>query len=126
MRYFEIIEASKLDHDPEYDRQERAELWRKLDNARRKRNRAAQEYQDRTRTADAEQRKAQQELAETDKPDPDTERRLWQSYWAKQQRIAKALAADAEKRSRGASTSVSALISAPASDRSTGLHSSSH
>ena len=120
MRYFEIIEASKLDHDPEHDRQERADFWRKLDTARRKRNRAAQEYQDRTRTADAEQRKAQRELAETDKPDPDTERRLWQSYWAKQLRINRALAAHAEKRSRGLSGNVSACQSVPVGDQQTG------
>ena len=75
MRYWEIIEAGKPDHDAEHDPQERAELWRKLDSARHKGSRAGQDYQDSVRSADNEQRKAQQKLAENgnDETDPDTE-----------------------------------------------------
>jgi hypothetical protein len=122
MRYCEIIEATKPGGDPEHDREQRAALWDKLNNARRKRSQAAQTYQDRSRSADDQERAAQQKLAEIDagQPDPDAERRLWQIYWAKQQRANRALAADAEKRSRGLSGNVSALQSVPGGGRQTG------
>ncbi len=87
MRYHEIIEAARHDRDPEHDRQQRAV---------------------------ADQRKAQQALAETDADQPDyhTEHQLWLRYWAKQKRLNRALMADAEKRSRGLSNNVSMHVSA--------------
>ena len=113
MRYHEILEATKHDRDPDHDRQHRAEAWHKLDTARHKRSQAAQAYMDRARSADADQRKAQQELAETDADQPDyhTEHQSWLRYWAKQKRLDRALSADAEKRSRGLSTHASLCVS---------------
>jgi hypothetical protein len=67
MRLWEIIEAARPDQDAERERQARVKAWRQLDTARRKRTRAAQEYADRLRTADDEQRAAQQKLAECGK-----------------------------------------------------------
>ena len=66
MRLWEIIEAARPDHDPERQRQERVKAWRQIDTARRKRSRAAQEYQDRVRNADDEQSAGQKKLAEAD------------------------------------------------------------
>jgi hypothetical protein len=84
MRYYEILEATQHDHDPEHDRQQRAEAWHKLDTARHRRSRAEQQYQDRARTADDQQRKAQRELAETEADaetaDYHSEHKHWQRY----------------------------------------------
>ena len=122
MRYWEIIEASKPDHDAKHERQERSTEWEKLDNARRKRSQAAQTYQDRVRDADEQERMAKQALAEVenDQPDHDTETERWKRYWAKQQRLNRALTADAEKQSRGLSGHVSACQNVPVGDRQTG------
>lgn len=126
MRYWEIIEAErrKADHDAEHDREQRAEARKKLDNARHTRSQAAQTYQDRVRNAAEQERKAKARLAEveadTDQPDYDTESERWKRYWAKQQRINRALAADAERRSRGLDGNASACQSVPVGDRQTG------
>lgn len=125
MRYWEIVEATtKPKHDAEHDAQARAEARRKLDNARTKRSQAAQTYQDRVRGAAEQERKAKARLAEvdagTEQPDDDTETERWKRYWAYQQRMNKALAADAEQRSRGLDGNVSAMQSAPIGNQQTG------
>ncbi len=122
MRYWEIIEASKPDRDAEHDQQERAAAQQKLDNARRKRSQAAQTYQDQVRDAGEQERKAKEALAEVeaDRPDDDTDTERWKRYWSNQQRINRALAADAEKQSRRLSGNVSACQSVPVGDRQTG------
>jgi hypothetical protein len=117
MRYREIIETKTPVDDAERDQQQHAEASRKLDDARRKRGKSAQDYQDRIRTADDEQRKAEQRLAEVgnNSSDHDAERERWKRYWANQQRLNRALAADdSEKRRRYLLGSVSTTLRAPA------------
>jgi hypothetical protein len=99
MRYYEIIEASKPVDDAERDERQHAEARAKLDDARRKRSRSAQVYQDGIRTADDEQCKAQRKLAEVgaEQPDQDIERERWKRYWAEQQRLNRAIPVDDEK-----------------------------
>ena len=65
--------------------------------------------------------KAGQREADADKPDDHTEHQRWKRYWAKQQRINRALAAHAEQSSRGLPSSASALLSVPADHQPTGL-----
>lgn len=107
MRYWEIVEASEAEHDA----QERAEAQQKLDNARRTRTSAAQTYHDRVRDAAEQERKAKARLAEVEaeQPDDETKAERWKRYWAYQQRVNKALAADAEQRSKGLDGNVSAI-----------------
>ncbi len=125
MRYHEIIEAEQ--RDAEHDAKKRAAAQQKLDNARHKRSQAAQSYQDRVRDAAEQERKAKARLAEAEhehgeaeQPNYDEERARWQRYWAYQKRINRALAADAENRSKGLNGNVSACQSAPVGDRQTG------
>ena len=56
---------------------------------------------------------AGQRDADTEETDDDNEHERWKRYWAKQQRVNRALAADAEKRSRGLPTSASICRSEP-------------
>jgi len=120
MRYWEIIKAEQ--REAEHDAQKRAAARQKLDKARDTRSQTAQTYQDRVRDAAEQEHKARQALAEVDaeQPDNDTETERWKRYWAKQQRINRALAADAEKRSRGLPTTASARLSGPADQQPTG------
>lgn len=130
MRYWESIEASNAAHEAEHDAQEQADAPQKLDNARRKRRQAARIYQDRVRDADQQERKAKQALAEVDAgqrdtdtgQDQDTETERRKRYRANQQRINRALAADAEKQSKGISkcmpAAASLCVSTPADKQS--------
>ena len=59
---------------------------------------------------------------DAEQPDHNTERKRWKRYWQMQMRISRALASDAEKRSKDLPAGTASICrSAPAYDQPTGL-----